>query len=104
MGLNTRRKFTDEDKIKILQEGSINGVPQTLRKYEIGQSLFYKWKRAFITNGVTALKENKKDPELIRLQYENEKLKALIGEKEFELKIKDELLKKTLLRNQTRLN
>ena len=104
MGLNTRRKFTDEDKIKILQEGSINGVPQTLRKYEIGQSLFYKWKRVFIINGVTALKENKKDPEIIRLQYENEKLKALIGEKEFELKIKDELLKKTLLRNQTRLN
>ena len=77
MGLNTRRKFTDEDKIQILQEGMVNGVPQTLRKYEIGQSLFYKWKRAFITNGVTALKENKKDPELIRLQYENGKLKNL---------------------------
>ena len=37
MGLNLRRKFSDDDKIKILQEGSINGVPQTLRKYGIGQ-------------------------------------------------------------------
>ena len=55
MGLNIRRKFSDDDKIKILQEGSINGVTQTLRKYGIGQSLFYKWKRAFVTNGVTAL-------------------------------------------------
>ena len=35
MGLNLRRKFSDDDKIKILQEGSINGVPQTLRKYDI---------------------------------------------------------------------
>ncbi len=35
---------------------------KTLRKYEIGQSLFYKWKKIFISNGVTALKENKKDP------------------------------------------
>jgi transposase-like protein len=104
MGLNLRRKFSDDDKIKILQEGTINGVPQTLRKYGIGQSLFYKWKRAFIRDGVTSLNDKSKDPELIRLQYENEKLKALIGEKEFELKIKDELLKKTLLRNQTRLN
>ncbi len=51
MGLNTRRKFSDDDKIKILQEGSINGVPQTLRKYGICQSLFYKWKRTFIDNG-----------------------------------------------------
>ena len=40
MGLNTRRKFTDEEKIQILQEGTVNGVPQTLRKYEIGQRLF----------------------------------------------------------------
>ena len=42
MGLNTRRKFSNNDKIKILKEGSVNGVPQTLRKYSIGQSLFYK--------------------------------------------------------------
>ena len=53
MELNLRRKFSDDDKIKILQEGSINGVPQTLRKYDIGQSLFYKWKKAFINGGVT---------------------------------------------------
>lgn len=103
MGLNLRRKFSDDEKINILQEGSINGVPQTLRKYEIGQSLFYKWKRTFINNGVTLLNDKTKDPELIRLQYENEKLKTLLGEKEFELKIKSELLKKTLLRNQTKL-
>jgi transposase-like protein len=104
MGLNLRRKFSDDDKIKILQEGSVNGVPQTLRKYGIGQSLFYKWKKAFIKDGVTVLNDKSKDPELIRLQFENEKLKALIGEKEFELKIKDELLKKTLLRNRTKSN
>ena len=36
MGLNLRRKFSDDDKIKILQEVYINGVPQTLRKYDIG--------------------------------------------------------------------
>ncbi len=36
MGLNTRRKFSNGDKIKILHEGSINSVPQTLRKYGIG--------------------------------------------------------------------
>ena len=56
---------------------------KTLRKYEIGQSLFYKWKKTFISNGVTALKENKNDPCRIKLQYENEKLKSLLGEKEF---------------------
>ena len=28
MGLNTRRKFTDEEKIQILQEGTVNGVPR----------------------------------------------------------------------------
>ena len=31
MGLNIRRKFSDDDKIKILQEGMVNGVPQTFR-------------------------------------------------------------------------
>ena len=89
MGTCIRRKFSDDDKIQILQEGAVNGVAQTIRKYDIGQSLFYKWKKVFANNGITALKDNKKNPELIRLQYENEKLKALIGEKEFELKIKD---------------
>lgn len=71
MSLNIGRKFSDDDKIKILQEGTVNGVPQTLRKYGIGQSLFYKWRKAFINNGITMLKDKPKDPELIRLQYEN---------------------------------
>ena len=51
MELNTIRKFSDDDKIKILQEGLINGIPRTLRKYGIDQSLFYKWKKAFINGG-----------------------------------------------------
>ena len=92
------RKLLDDNKIKIIEEVSINDVSQTLRKYGIGQSLFYKWKRAFINNGITLLKDKHRDSELIRLQYENaqfiadlvgSKLKTLVGEKGFELKIKN---------------
>jgi hypothetical protein len=40
-------------------------------------------------------KVEKIDPELKRLYVENEQLKLLIAEKELELRIKNELLKKT---------
>lgn len=38
------------------------------------------------------------DPELHRLQKENERLKRLLAEKELTISIKDELLKKTSIR------
>ena len=71
MGTGMRRKFSEDDKIQILQEGAVNGAAQTIRKYDIGQSLFYKWKKAFINGGITLLNDKSKNPELIRLQYEN---------------------------------
>ncbi len=101
MGINTRRRFSDEEKMNIIEEATTFGIAQTLRKHEICSTLYYKWKSKFIESGITSLKGRAKDPETIRLQYENEKLKNLIGQKEYELKLKDELLKKTILRQKT---
>lgn len=42
-----RRKWSEADKLQILQEAEQNGLTETLRKYTLSQSLFHRWRRAY---------------------------------------------------------
>jgi transposase-like protein len=92
----TRRSFSVEQKLQIIQEAEQSGITQTLRKHNLAHSVYLKWKRQF-NQGGTRLPEpqyQKIDPELRALQEENARLKKIIGNQALELEFKTELLKK----------
>lgn len=93
----SRRQFSVEQKLAILNEADQNGVTQTLRKHNLSHSVFLRWKNQFNSGGTGSLKPqyHKVDPELRALQEENARLKKIIGNQALELEFKTELLKKT---------
>ena len=93
----TRRKFTPEERLSILQEGEREGQASTIRKYHIAPSLYARWKRKYLQEGITGLKDKHKkiDPEIRELELENERLRRIIAKQALEIEVKSELLKKT---------
>ncbi len=92
-----RRKWTEAEKLQIIQEAEQNGLTETLRKYNVAQSLFHRWRRAYNGEGMEGLRPRyrRKDPEVKRLQQENDRLKKIIAKQALEIEFKDELLKKS---------
>ncbi len=92
-----KRKWSEAQKLQIIQEVEQNGVTETLRQYNLSQSLFYKWRRAYNGEGMQGLKPKYKtiDPAVRQLELENERLKRIIAKQALEIDFKDELLKKS---------
>ena len=96
-----KRKFSQEQKLKMLKESEISNVTEVCRKYNVSPSLFYKWRKQFDASGVDGLKAQYKtvDPELTRLEQENERLKRIVAKQALEIEVKSELLKKSPVPN-----
>ena len=96
--LATRRRFTPEEKVRIVIEGIRGEIPiSTLcRREGITASTYYKWLKGFMEagkgrlKGDTLRKANK--VEVDELRRENERLKELVAE----LSVKNLVLKKSL--------
>lgn len=93
----TRRKFSPEDRLSILQEGEREGQSVTIRKYQLAPSLYTRWKNKYLREGIYGLKDKHKkiDPEVRTLELENERLRRIIAKQALEIEVKTELLKKT---------
>lgn len=50
--MRTRRKFTPEESLSILQEAEREGRPETIRKYNIAPSLFDRWRKKYLSKGM----------------------------------------------------
>jgi len=93
----TRRVFTPEERLSLLQEAEREGFMETCRKHSISPTLLYRWKNRYLMKGSEGLKPayHRVDPEVRALQEENERLKRIIAKQAIELEVKSELLKKT---------
>jgi transposase-like protein len=93
----TKRTFTAEERLSILKEGEREGQAATIRKYSLAPSLYARWKRKYLKEGLNGLKDkyNKVDPEVRALELENERLRRIIAKQALEIEVKSELLKKT---------
>jgi putative transposase len=94
-----KRKFTKEEKLKIIKEASEQGVKLTLEKYSLFPASYYAWKNKMETMGEEGFSHGMTPEQLKRireLEKENKLLKEIVIQKELEGKIKDELLKKKL--------
>lgn len=95
--MSMAKKYTKQDKIKILEESKKIGVKATLEKHALYPATFYYWKKKYDELGEKGMDHGyskEKDSKIRELEKENKALKELLGEKELEGKLKDELLKK----------
>lgn len=92
-----KKKYSKEEKLKILKEASTQGVRKTIDKYGLYTATFYSWKKKFSEMGETGLDHGMTKERIAKikaLEQEVELLKQLLAEKEIEGRLKSELLKK----------
>ena len=94
----TRRKFTAEEKIRIVLEGMKREmtVTELCRREGMPTAVYYAWVKDFMEAGKSRFKRDvlrdASKGEVNQLRQENDRLKILIGEKELAI----QLLKKSL--------
>lgn len=91
----TRRKYTLEEKIEMIEE--LNNVltnAQVCKKYGISASTLSAFKNQLAVINATESEDYKTTAKEKALEDENRKLKELLGKKELELDMLQDLLKK----------
>ena len=82
----TRRKFSAEEKIRIVLEGLRGEIPVSdlCRREGIAPTLYYRWSKAFLDSGKNGLtRDTQRDAsseEVHRLKEENDSLKRALAE------------------------
>ena len=83
---NTRRKFTSEEKIRIVLEGlrGEESIATLCRREGINPNLYYRWSKGFLEGGKKRLSGDTQreatTDEVVLLRRENEDLKKILGE------------------------
>lgn len=85
-----KKRFTEEQIVRILGEAAGHGVPTTARKYGVSEQTVYVWRRRYEGMDVSQVGELK------RLQQENARLKKLVAERDLELEVVKEIVAKKL--------
>ena len=94
----TRKRFSSEEKIRIVLEGFRKEIPVSdlCRKESISTALYYSWLKDFMEAGKSCLKGDSlrgaTKGEVKSLRKDNSRLKELLGEQALEI----QLLKKSL--------
>ena len=95
----TRRKYSSEEKIRIVLEGlrGEESIAELCRREGIAQSLYYKWSKDFMEAGKKRLAgdivRQASSGEVAELRREARELKEVVAEQTLELR----LLKKSML-------
>ena len=94
----TRRKFSTDEKIRIVLEG-LRGeasIAELCRREGISPNLYYNWSKEFLEAGKKRLLGNTTreatSSEVVGLRKENDQLKRLVAD----LSLKNQVLKKSL--------
>jgi len=90
------KKWTLEQKLEILMISEEIGIVEACRKYGVSTGTFYSWKKKFEHQGEAGLKVtyDTKSKELKQSEEENRILRKLLSDREIELEVQRELLKK----------
>lgn len=94
----TRRKFSSEEKIRIILEGlrGEDSIAELCRREGINANLYYRWSKDFLEAGKKRLQgdtvREANSSEVTGLRQENDQFKQLVAE----LSLKNRVLKKSL--------
>jgi transposase-like protein len=94
-----RKTWSHQDKLAVVEYQKMHGTAKTSRHFGVSNVSIGKWKRLFEEHGKEGLSGKnliypKVDPELVRLEQENRALKAIVAEKELQIRIQAEMIKK----------
>lgn len=95
----TRKKYTAEEKVRIVLEGlrGESTIAELCRKEGIQPNLYYKWSKEFLEAGKQRLigdtQRQADSQEVVEMRSELEQLKQVVAE----LMLKNRVLKKSLL-------
>jgi putative transposase len=97
--MKKQKIYTPEEKQLILAQGEANGVAMTCREHGVSTSLYYTWRRKLKEHGADGLSRQGRaatihPAEIAQLERDNALLKKLLAEKEMELSLAKELIKK----------
>lgn len=96
----TLKRRTKEEKEKLLVEIQKLGVVAGCRRYSIEPSTYYQWLERYQAHGINGLEDRRSQSQeamMRKLEKENKILKELLAEKELEIKMHAELLKKKMV-------
>jgi len=94
----TRRKFSSEEKIRIVLDGlrGEESIATICRREGINPNLYYRWSKAFLEAGKRRMQgdtvREATSDEVSGIKQENDQLKQLVAE----LSLKNRVLKKSL--------
>lgn len=94
-----KRIWSIEEKVSILNEAKTLGIIETCRKHGLYATTYYSWKQKYDQSGEDGLRPGyfkREHRNIKKLEKENERLKKMLAEKDLELGIKTELLKKKM--------
>ena len=81
------RTWTAEEKAKIVVQGwKRRAVSEICNKYQIHQTQYYKWREPFLENIPKVFETKAQSKKEERLEWENRKLKTMVGGLTMELK------------------
>ncbi|MCR9286912.1 MAG: transposase [Bacteroidetes bacterium] len=93
-----KRSWNKEEKLKILKEAKSEGVQITLRKYGVYPATYYSWRKKYLVEGEAGIEDTasrRKAKKYIRkLGDDVGLLKQLLAERDLEIALRDDLLKK----------
>ncbi len=96
--MSTHRKtWTESEKQEVLNYKKEHGTAKASRAFGVSTASIWNWEKQFSEGrkGSSRIQKTFQEQEIQRLLRENRELKAMVAEKELELRIKDSLLKKS---------
>jgi transposase len=97
---HTRKRFTAEEKVKIVLEGFRKETPvaELCRRESINAQVYYSWLKDFMEAGKSQLqKDNLRQAnksEVKELRKENDRLKNVVGDMALEINLLKKIMKK----------
>ena len=90
------KKWSLDQELEILSSSDEIGIVAACRKYGVSTGTFYSWKKKYDHQGEAGLKVtyDTRSKELKQAEEENRILRKLLNNKEIELEVQRELLKK----------
>lgn len=92
-------KRTPQEKEQIILDINRLGPTAGCRKHNIASGQYYQWLHAYNAHGIEGLESRRGkylQATVRKLEKENSLLKEILAEKELQMKMKDELLKKKI--------
>ena len=95
----TRKKYSSEEKIRIVLEGmrGEESIAEPCRREGLNQNVYYRWSKEFLEAGKQRLagdiKREATSTEVTDLKKENDQLKRLVAD----IMLKNDVLKKSVL-------